>query len=146
MQLSKKAPDMVDLQMLQRCSLRKIHQYFNIAGIISAGERRQSPRAGEVSEVRGGKLSLALSGHFAGIVQIRHECRKPPLSFLRQCENVLTPRWQVHLAGQGKPFPSPDRIAVVLHCPSPVIRWFDPDAMLSSQTNANAPPVPRTSF
>ena len=61
MQLSKKTPDMGDLQMLQRDSPREIHQYLEIVGITFAGEWRQSPRDGKISEIGGGKFGLLLS-------------------------------------------------------------------------------------
>ncbi len=69
MQLSQKAPDMVDLQMLQFDSPREIHQYLEIVGITFASEGRQPPRGGEVSEIGGGKFGLPLSGHLAGTIQ-----------------------------------------------------------------------------
>jgi hypothetical protein len=69
MQLSQKAPDMVDLQMLQFDSPREIQQYPEIVGITFASEGRQSPRGGEVSEIGGGEFGLPLSGHLAGTIQ-----------------------------------------------------------------------------
>jgi hypothetical protein len=60
---------MVDLQMLQCDSPREIHQYIEIVGITFAGEGRQSPRPGEISEKGGGKFGLSLYGHLAGTIR-----------------------------------------------------------------------------
>lgn len=69
MQLSQKAPDMVDLQLLQFDSPREIHQYLEIVGITFAGEGRQSPRSGEVGEIGGDESGLPLSGDSDGTIQ-----------------------------------------------------------------------------
>ena len=69
MQLSKKTPDMMDLQMVQRDSPQEIQQNLDIVGITYTGEWRQSPRDGKISEIGGGKFGLLLSGYLAGTIQ-----------------------------------------------------------------------------